>query len=166
MSNKTPKKPESVTKSEPKNRNPLGLWLGVGLVIFGIFAVVNGIFGLMDNKSRLFTPNGVITIETVDTPESRQQGLSGRESIGDDEGMLFVFEEPGDDHCFWMLDMNFPIDIIWLDEDGAVVDIHEKVAPETYPESFCPKSPAQFVLEIGSGRAEELEIETGATLRF
>ncbi len=153
-------------KEEKNKKNPLGLWLGMGLIFFGLFAVINGVISLSDNKGKLIAPNGIITIETVETPEARQKGLSGRTAISDKEGMMFVFDEPSESNCFWMKDMNFSIDMIWLDENKEVINLSREVSPDTYPESFCPTGPAKYGLEIGSGRAGVLEIEPGETLRF
>ena len=61
-------------------------------------------------------------IEIADTGKKREQGLSGKNNIGGDYGMLFIFEKPGF-YAFWMKDMNFAIDIIWLDENYTVVGI-------------------------------------------
>ncbi len=149
-----------------RKKNPLGLWLGAALIAFGIFAVVNGIISLTDNKSRLVAPKGIITIETVETPEDKRIGLSGRASIGKNEGMLFTFDSAKTQNCFWMKDMQFSIDMVWLDENKNVVTVTNNVSPDTYPESFCPDSPASYGLEVGEGRAAELGIVPGETLRF
>ena len=112
------------------------------------------------------TPNKtVITIENVQSDEDRALGLSGRESIGDD-GMLFEFDTISTENCFWMKDMQFAIDMIWLDEQKQVITVKENVAPDTYPESFCPEDAALYGLEVGAGRATELGIVTGETLKF
>ncbi len=167
MSSKTPREQENATESAPKKRNPLGLWFGAALVFFGIFAVVNGIVGLTDNKTRLIAPDGIITVETVNTPELRTLGLSGRQSLGNNEGMLFVFDEPSISYCFWMKDMNFSLDMIWLTEDKKVINIARNVSPDTYPdENFCPEAPAKYVLEVNANRAMELGISPGVDLRF
>lgn len=91
-----------------------------------------------------------IMVEIADTETKRTQGLSGRESLRENEGMLFVFPEP-DYHGFWMKDMQFPIDIVWLDENLRVISVTERIAPETFPEVFYPPKPIQFVLEVPAG---------------
>src|SRR3989338_5042145 len=63
--------------------------------------------------------NVKIKAELADTPEKRALGLSGRETLGNDEGMLFVFDEPNT-RQFWMKNMNFALDIIWIDENKKV----------------------------------------------
>ena len=61
-----------------------------------------------------------------------------------------MFDEAGI-YAFWMKDMMFPIDIIWLDEGFRVVAIAENAAPSSFPNLFTPSSPAQYVLEVPSG---------------
>ena len=61
--------------------------------------------------------------------------------------MLFVFEQlgyPG----IWMKDMQFSIDVLWLDQTNTIVDIREVVSPETYPQVFAPKAKSIFVIEL------------------
>ncbi len=95
-----------------------------------------------------------ILIETVETNEERALGLSGRDSIGLADGMLFVFSEE-DEYGIWMKDMFFSIDIIWINSLGKVVFIEENVSPETFPNIFKPDKPAKFVLEVESGTVEK-----------
>lgn len=166
MSKTTHSEPEKKTKSA-RNKNPLGLWLGGALVFFGLFAVVNGILSLTDNKTRLLAPEGIFTVEILETPELRYKGLSNRESIRSNEGLLFVFDTPSTENCFVMRDMQFSIDMVWLDENKQVVTVTERVAPETYPaETFCPTKPAKYGLEVLEGRAAETGITIDTKLRF
>lgn len=94
-----------------------------------------------------------ILVEVADTKESRIRGLSGRESIGSD-GLLIVFPDEGA-HGIWMKNMNFGIDIVWIDSYGRVVFLKEGVLPETYPEVFEPRKNSKFVLEVEAGRAKK-----------
>ena len=64
--------------------------------------------------------------------------------------MLFVFTEDGK-YAFWMKDMQFSIDIIWLAADGTVVYIVPNLSPATYPQTYTPDTPARFVLEVPAG---------------
>lgn len=109
--------------------------------------------------------NTQIQLERVSSPEKLQKGLSDRQSLPQDQGMLFIFNSAGKE-CFWMKDMNFPLDIIWLNSDKRVVTIKENVAPETYPESFCPDAPAQYVIEVNAGVAKKSNITIGSQLQF
>lgn len=153
-------------KRDPNQKNPFRLWIAIGLLFFGLFAVINGVTSLLDNRTRLLAPDGIIEIEVVDTPELRQQGLSGRSSLPENEGMLFDFDDTATANCFWMKDMQFSLDMVWLDEDKNVITVISDVSPDTFPESFCPTSPAKYGLEINAGRASELGITDDVTLRF
>ena len=90
----------------------------------------------------------------------RVQGLSGRESLPETEGALFVFDE-SNYHGIWMRDMRFALDIIWIDSEFKIIDIEEDVTPSTFPKIFEPRSPAHFVLEVNSGYVESFGIEIG-----
>jgi uncharacterized protein len=104
-----------------------------------------------------------LSVEIVSSEVDRARGLSGRDSISDQEGMLFVFEETSK-HCFWMKGMKFPIDIIWLDESWKVVHVAASVPPESYPSSFCPEKPARYVLEVQTGLTEKTGVSVGSQL--
>jgi len=88
-------------------------------------------------------------VEVADTDMLRERGLSGRAGLYDDEGMLFVFESL-DMHGFWMKDMNFPIHIIWMDQNLEVVDVLMDVQPNSYPATFMPSKPSQYALEVAA----------------
>ncbi|MFA6341035.1 MAG: DUF192 domain-containing protein, partial [Candidatus Paceibacterota bacterium] len=79
--------------------------------------------------------NKLIKVDIADDDCKRSLGLSGRRSLKDDEGMLFIFDKVGN-YGFWMKDMLFPIDIIWADADLNVVGIEKDALPSTYPEVF------------------------------
>jgi uncharacterized membrane protein (UPF0127 family) len=168
MSNKTLKKQPNETESAPKptNRNYRKLVFALVLFIAGFWAIYSGVSSLLDNERRLLTPKGFITVEVMDTPELRRQGLSGRDSLAADRGMLFTFDETSTENCFWMKDMKFSIDMVWMNEDREVVTVTPNVTPETYPESFCPEQSAKYGLEILENRAGELGIVSGENLRW
>lgn len=105
--------------------------------------------------------NGLeLNVEIADTPEKRAKGLSGREKLKENQGMLFIFEKAGI-FSFWMKDMNFPIDIIWIDESLKIKEIDEKISPETFPKTFQPSEPILYVLEVNAGWSEKNEIKIG-----
>jgi uncharacterized membrane protein (UPF0127 family) len=106
-----------------------------------------------DEPLPIFVSNKApFTFELADTESKRTQGLSGRTELPAGYGMLFVFERAGR-YGFWMKDMHVSIDIIWLTDDGVILDIEENVAPETYPTPFYPPVPVRYVLETREGEA-------------
>lgn len=107
--------------------------------------------------------NASLTLEYATTPEAREIGLGGRNSIPEGYAMLFVF--PRDDyHGIWMKDMQVPIDIFWLDAQGQVVFIASDVSTSTYPNVFYPAQSARYVLETAAGFARANGITIGTSL--
>lgn len=123
------------------------------------------IYQLTLPTSVIKSPRGEIRVFVAKTPESREHGLSGYPALEPDQGMLFIFPVVST-YSFWMKDMNFPIDIIWITSDLKIVEISENVTPESYPKTFSPSGPVQFVLEVGAGEAEKHGFEPGITLMF
>jgi uncharacterized membrane protein (UPF0127 family) len=114
----------------------------------------------------IISPQGVhISVRVAMTDEQRQFGLSYFKDLPYGQGMIFVFPQPGA-YSFWMKDMNFPIDILWLDEKGVVVDRAIAVDPSSYPKSFTPKASAQFVLEIPANTADRDGFTIGAQVNM
>lgn len=91
-----------------------------------------------------------LSLAVADDSITRQLGLSGTQELSWGQGLLFIFQE-SDRHGFWMKDMNYPIDIVWIDSEGFVVSVSEAVSPDTFPQVFYPDAPAQFVLEVPAG---------------
>lgn len=104
-----------------------------------------------------------IYVETVATESARERGLSGRDGLAPNTGMLFVFDTDGA-WGIWMKDMQFSIDILWLAEDGTVVTIAPNTSPDSYPTSFRPSSPARYVLELPAGFAAAHSIGVGTQI--
>lgn len=104
-----------------------------------------------------------LILDLATTSAARSQGLSGRASLGSNAGMLFVFEEPGL-YGFWMKEMKFSLDLIWLDSKGKVVDITTNLRPQTYPKAFYPVSPVKYVIEVNAGWTKINNLEVGDTL--
>lgn len=132
------------------------------LILVSVFLFTQN-FSTSQNILRIGSNN--LKIEIVIDPSDKAKGLSGRESLSDDNGMLFVYEEPSI-YSFWMKDMNFAIDIIWIDKNKKVIDITHDVRPESYPKTFSSQSPAQYILEVNSGWAEKHAVEIEDSAEF
>ena len=100
------------------------------------------------------------SLEIVDTAAERQQGLSGRQSLKTKHGLLFVYPELGD-HGIWMKDMNFAIDIIWLNDHQQVVGLASDVQPSSYPRVWRVPRLSQYIIEINSGQIDSLGLTIG-----
>ena len=116
----------------------------------------------------VITESGIsIPVEVSDTPEKRSLGLGKRDMLQKDWGMLFVFQKRIPHH-FWMKDMRFPIDIIWID-NHRIVEMAKNVPPPekgASPKVLKPIYPSNFVLEIEAGRAKTLGLRMGQKLRY
>jgi hypothetical protein len=120
---------------------------------------------------RRFYPNtiqvtlaGVPVLASVaDTMSTRIKGLSNTPYLPDNVIKLFAFGVPGS-HSIWMKDMNYPIDIIWIAEDGTIVHIEENVSPDTFPQSFSSPTPAWFVVETNAGFVAKHDVQVGDEL--
>jgi uncharacterized membrane protein (UPF0127 family) len=106
-----------------------------------------------------------VTLAIAADETQQQLGLSGIEVLPEDYGMLFAFakEMP---HGFWMKDMNFAIDMIWLDSEMKVVKLMSDVAPETFPAAYGSEVDSQFVIELNAGSIEKYGIEFGQEIGF
>lgn len=107
----------------------------------------------------------VLKVDLALTPRAQEQGLSGRSGLKENEGMLFVFDTPGQ-YSFWMKDMNFPIDMIWFDKNLRVVYIKKNAEPDSYPDTFAPATDAKYVLEVSSGFSEKNNLKEGDSAQF
>lgn len=119
--------------------------------------------GLVRKHATITTPKGTIDAEVADTPEARELGLSGRKGIALTKGMLFVFPNSSR-YGFWMKDMLFPIDMVWVNKDGIVVHTVENAKPDDYPAKYVNSADALYVLELGAGQAQANGIYLGVEL--
>ena len=106
-----------------------------------------------------------IKVDVVSTPELLEKGLSGRKDMKEDEGMLFVFKNSSK-YSFWMKNMNFAIDMIWINESLNVVYIKKDAKPESFPEVFSTNTDAKYVLEVMSGFSKKNNLKEGDSVKF
>ena len=102
------------------------------------------------------------------TEKQKQDGLSIKNSMNENEGMLFFLEEPRK-ASFWMKNMHFPIDIFWLDENFTIVHIEKTLSPCTstfYCPSYTPLKESLYVLETISGFSNKHNIKIGDKIDF
>ena len=98
-------------------------------------------------------------VEVARTEEEKVKGLQEKESLGEDEGMLFVYDEP-QEIAFWMKDTAIPLDIVFMDEDGEVISVKQG---QPYDETLLEEDGVMYVLEVnqnsGIQPGDELDIE-------
>ncbi|MEK7066507.1 MAG: DUF192 domain-containing protein [Patescibacteria group bacterium] len=111
----------------------------------------------------------VIEVEIVDTILSRERGLSGRNGLEKNQGMLFIFGMAAK-HRFWMKDMKIPLDMIWIKGD-RIVGITEQVHPD-FQKSFWqlpiyyPPEAVDKVLEVPAGTVALHSWRVGSVVQF
>ena len=137
------------------------------LICYHFWTAVN-----FDNIKYVKIAGQEIKVELVLTKEAQERGLSGRNELKKGEGMLFVFEQPAR-HYFWMKEMNFPIDIIWLSEGLKVIYVKKDARPESYLsagevglETYGPDAEVKYVLEVAAGFSEENNLQIGDKVQF
>ena len=92
---------------------------------------------------------------------SRAQGLMYRKQMPSNAGMLFIFEQPGE-QCMWMKNTLIPLSVAFLDDDGRIINI-EEMAPQTL-DSHCARRPARYALEMNSGWFSARGVKPGTRL--
>lgn len=107
----------------------------------------------------------ILKVDLAINKDEQAKGLSGRKKIEKETGMLFVFEKPSINY-FWMKDMSFPIDIIWINESFKIINIEKNIKPESYPTTFGPKENSMYVLEVEAGFAEKNNLKVGEKIDF
>lgn len=142
----------------------LALFFLVAIFLWRISDDPEFISQFMSSKSFVGTTltihNTRISVDVADTTAKRTQGLSGVKALPYGRGLLMVFTEdvsPG----IWMKDMNFPIDIVWIDKDWVVREVTPSIGPETYPQAFYPKQPIRYILEVPAGFTDIHNIAPG-----
>ncbi len=134
------------------------------LVFFSFFAQVCSVSATEIRK--VCFPDTCIQAEVVSSGKEREAGLMFRKQLEPGSGMLFVFEKEGQ-YSFWMKNMSFPIDIIWLDKDKKIVGFKENapVCSESCP-AYQPNTNASYVIETCAGFIQAHGIERGDQVRF
>lgn len=159
---------------DPKYLQPLAV---IAILIVGV--LVAGLHSGGSTKKQsacgLYRIDKTVTIgsqkidaEVVSSPADQTKGLSGRPCIGPNQGMLFVYNQAGY-YAFWMKDMKFAIDIIWISSDHKTAGVERSVQPSSYPGSKFINDrhhPAQYVLELKENRSSSLGITLGTPVKF
>jgi uncharacterized protein len=114
----------------------------------------------------LVVENVKIKVEIADSLEEKMQGLMNRESLGENEGMLFIFDDE-DYYSFWMKNTLIPLEIIHIDENMEIVDIIHAVPCEEEPcESYKAIEMSKYVLEVNEGFSGKNNIRIGSKVSF
>jgi uncharacterized membrane protein (UPF0127 family) len=109
-----------------------------------------------------------VIVEIASDPLKRAAGLMFRQELGENEGMLFIFDRPGL-YGFWMVNTTMPLDAVFFDENKKVVDIIRMEPCKQIAEQcrvYLPKKPAKYALEVNRGFAERNSIKENCSFDF
>lgn len=144
------------------------IWPVLTIVVLVFFIIVAILFVSSRTKEYeqvVTVGNQSFTVEVADTVGERERGLSERDSMPSNKGMLFDFKQEGK-WQMWMLRMRFNLDMAWLDETGKIVYIRENLTPDTFPNAFIPDTNARYVLEVNAGSLSAAGVKLGDTVRL
>ncbi len=167
-----------------KNRYALSFLIATAFMVGVIFFIIPGSYDVrfltasstvpahkipvvVSHDPEIVIGNTHIFVDVSTSSADVQKGLSGRPSLGENNGMLFIFSKP-DIYHFWMPDMNFPLDMIWINND-KIVDISANVSnvfDPSAPVFYKPKVPAQYVIEVNANFSAQNEIHIGDKVTF
>ena len=137
-------------------------------VIIIILAIFTGYFLFQQRTSNRISIDGVVlNVDLATTSAEQQQGLSGRDSMAQDHGMLFVFHSE-DYWSFWMFEMRFPLDMIWFNSSRQAVFFEQNLPPcgPSVCQVFTPPVKAMYVLEVNAGFIAAHQISLGDKFDF
>jgi uncharacterized membrane protein (UPF0127 family) len=112
----------------------------------------------LDERIEIVIGGQSFRVEVARTAEQKQQGLMNRKSLGEREGMIFVYES--DQHlAFWMKNTTIPLTLVFLSKDGQIIQI-ERLKPLSL-KSVVSERAVRYALELPAGVLEELGVEVG-----
>jgi len=146
------------------------IFLFIGIISVSIIGgkrevtIVNPLSGNLPNE--ITVGDSSFKVELATTLETRTRGLSNRAALPQNNGMLFAFNKPGT-YGFWMKDMKFPLDIIWI-ADRKVAGFEKNVQPagNNPKNTYFPPTPVTEVLEINAGLVDSLGIKAGDVVKL
>lgn len=170
-------------------QNPITKFIDLGkTLLIGIVAVIGLVittltgFALLSNQQGIvrqdpiadFLTTQIITtnqtqytfsLEVADSAEEWSKGLMSRTSIPENSGMIFIFPDTAYRN-FWMKDTLISLDIIYVDHNLKVVDIHHSTKPNQTATTYPSALPAKYAIELPGGTAKKLNIQVGNSLNF
>lgn len=126
-----------------------------------VFIIASLLIGLLSPKPTATISTHIFTIDIAKTPTQQEVGLAKYQNLPSGNGMYFPFAH-SDYYAFWMKDMHFPIDIIFIN-NGKIVTIFSNVKPEKNYQDFIykPTAPSNAVLEINAGLSQKYGFKNG-----
>jgi uncharacterized membrane protein (UPF0127 family) len=132
---------------------------GILLLISSVLSCSSG----LDERIEVGIGGENFRVEVARTAEQKRQGLMNRKSLGDREGMIFVYES--DQHlAFWMKNTTIPLTLVFLSKDGEIMQI-EQLKPQSL-KSVVSDRAVRYALELPAGVLEELGVKVGDRVRL
>jgi len=141
------------------------------IIVFTAIFVISGLIllgkNLFDGKQATATfGDEKIKLDVAKTTKEHEVGLSNRKSLKENQGMIFLFDKP-DYYSFWMKNMKFPIDIIFLN-GNRIITIHKNVQPPASSNASLPlftsSQPADKIIELPAGKSDKLDLKEDDTV--
>ena len=149
-------------------RENIRLLIGAAVVIFTAILIVAILISRNTKVTKVLVNNKTFSVTVAKSDQEKQIGLSKKEKIEENQGMLFIFDNP-DYYRFWMKEMKFPIDIIYI-KDNKVVTIVENAKPPSSSGTdltiYQPDDKSDKVLEVKAGLASKYNIKEGTTVKI
>lgn len=146
-----------------KKRSFRSLYSGVALAVVVMAALGLSVYQQRFAKGYVLIGDHLkVSVDVAATEVTREKGLSGRPGLASDQGMLFIFDH-ADTYAFWMKDMRFPLDLIWI-SGGRIADITADVPvqPAGAPlPTYTPRVPVDRVIEVSAGFAQANGLRVG-----
>jgi hypothetical protein len=142
--------------------------IGVVIVALLVASIAVWYYVELEPKTTEIELDGVtLTVELATTPAAQQQGLSDRDSMPVDHGMLFIFSQQAE-WGFWMHEMRFPLDIIWFNANRQAVFIEQDLPPctPTMCPVYTPPVNVMYVLEVNAGFVKTNGVQLGDSFTF
>lgn len=154
-----------------KNKNIWFLSIGIFLLLVTCILYLTSVYYQESKQEKSITPaviinNITIPVEIADTIQKQAQGLSDRQELSEDSGMLFVFPE-SKIRSFWMKNMHFLLDIIWIN-NNKIINISKNLQPEgEVPDNtYGSEGEVNYVLEVNAGFCDDKGIGVGDVVNF
>jgi len=147
----------------PRIRRLGYLLLSVPVALASVFSQPSRAAG----EANIRVDNSRFHVEIAETLQERQQGLMFRTSLPPDHGMLFIQPQTAPT-SFWMKNTYIPLDLLYFDSDGRLLEIHAETPPCTVPAcpSYSSDGPIKYILELNAGSAQRLGLKPGARLHL
>jgi len=139
-----------------------------GILAGSVFFIILAIFFAKPSQNKsinLRVANNELFVEIAKTSQQKEKGLCCRDTLAQNSGMLFAYDKPGI-YRYWMKDTRIPLDMYWINSQKEIIHIEKNVQPSSFPTTYGPETPAQYVLETNAGYADKHKITSGQVVDF